>query len=171
MDKILDLWLPNNLMPNGRNNEGSPAMMKLWYMGGKEVDDQCREFEQLLEACANDELEDWLSDTQGLLAYVILCDQFSRNMHRDNAKSFATDERARRVVKKMIGQGKLGDYKIFEIILLMMPLMHSEENNGYDVVAMQALIQTYIIDAHKNNEDEKIKQFAEKIGTATIGSG
>ena len=45
----------------------------------------------LWQAAHDGGLEHWVEGTVGTLAYLILCDQFPRNMHRGAAHAFATD--------------------------------------------------------------------------------
>jgi uncharacterized protein (DUF924 family) len=68
----------------------------------------------------------WLTYPSGTLAYLIVCDQFSRNMFRQDAKAFQLDRMARAVAKQAV-RHKF-DLKIDEPArqFFYMPLMHSE---------------------------------------------
>ena len=68
----------------------------------------------------------WLTDAAGALAYVILTDQFSRNMFRDDGRAFAADKSARAATKIALDRG--WDNQISEPArhFYYMPLMHSE---------------------------------------------
>ena len=68
----------------------------------------------------------WLTYAGGTLAYIILTDQFSRNMFRDTGKAFASDRIARAAAKMAIAKG--WDKKIDGMArqFFYMPLMHSE---------------------------------------------
>ncbi len=68
----------------------------------------------------------WLTYASGTLAYLILTDQFSRNIHRGAAEAFATDRVSRAAAKAAIGHG--WDFKIHEPArqFFYLPLMHSE---------------------------------------------
>jgi len=39
-------------------------------------------FQQDVEAAASGDLDHWLEDAQGKLAFILLCDQFTRNIYR-----------------------------------------------------------------------------------------
>jgi uncharacterized protein (DUF924 family) len=67
-----------------------------------------------------------LTYATGALAYLILADQFSRNMFRDTGQAFASDRAARAVAKAAIA--KRWDMAIDEPArqFFYMPLMHSE---------------------------------------------
>ena len=68
----------------------------------------------------------WLTYPSGTLAYIILTDQFSRNMFRDTGKAFASDKLARAAAKAAIAKG--WDKRIDGMArqFFYMPLMHSE---------------------------------------------
>lgn len=68
----------------------------------------------------------WLTHASGTLAYIILTDQFSRNLFRDDAQAFATDKIAKAAAKAAIAKG--WDMRIDEPArqFFYMPLVHSE---------------------------------------------
>ncbi|KUF11447.1 DUF924 family protein [Pseudoponticoccus marisrubri] len=68
----------------------------------------------------------WLTYPSGVLAYIILADQFPRNMFRGEARAFASDGVARAAAKQAIHRG--WDLKIDPPArqFFYMPLMHSE---------------------------------------------
>jgi uncharacterized protein (DUF924 family) len=103
------------------------ADSKRWWKKDPAFDAEIRErFGALHSAIEADECEDWLQSARGALAYVVVLDQFSRNMFRGSARMFASDERALRAAKAAIDDGHdqtLGDA---ERGFLYMPFMHSE---------------------------------------------
>lgn len=74
----------------------------------------------------------WLTYPSGAMAYIILADQFPRNMFRQDAKAFASDEVARAAAKQAIHRG--WDKKIDAPArqFFYMPLMHSENLGDQD---------------------------------------
>jgi len=63
-----------------------------WYAGGAELDQEMRDrFECVYNRACEGALSLWLTHATGTLAYIILLDQFSRNMFRDTPKAFASD--------------------------------------------------------------------------------
>lgn len=113
-DKVLDFWL-DDVGPKG------------WYDQSNALDKKIRaKFEKSWnDACAGG-FSMWLTYPSGALAYIILLDQFSRNMFRGTAKAFASDRMALAVAKQCIDKG--WDMKIDEPArqFFYMPLMHSE---------------------------------------------
>lgn len=113
-DEILAFWL-DEVGPKG------------WYMGGEDLDQMIRDrFEETYNAACHGALSLWLTYPSGTLAYIILTDQFPRNMFRGTPKSFATDKVARAAAKAAISKG--WDLRIDEPArqFFYMPLVHSE---------------------------------------------
>ena len=111
---VLSFWL-DEVGPEG------------WYRGDKPLDDEIRDrFEAVWDDSQAGGCGLWLTDAPGTLAYIILTDQFSRNMFRDDAKAFASDRGARAATKVAIDRE--WDLTIAEPTRLFfyMPLMHSE---------------------------------------------
>jgi len=84
-------------------------------------------FIALHEVIDRGEREDWLETARGALAYVIVLDQFSRNMFRGTARSFASDARARSAARRAVERGDDRALSDDERPFLYMPLMHSED--------------------------------------------
>ena len=73
------------------------------------------------------ELDDWAKEPDAATALILIFDQFSRNLYRNDARAFAQDGRCLRIVHDMMASG--ADRKVPEDIapFVYMPLMHSED--------------------------------------------
>lgn len=69
---------------------------------------------------------DWTYTPRGLLAAVVVLDQFSRNMYRDTPGMVASDEQALALALEGIALGYNRKLRIAERVFLYMPLMHAE---------------------------------------------
>ena len=69
----------------------------------------------------------WRDDPRHLLAAVILLDQFSRNLFRDQAAAFASDPIARRLTAEALAKGWDAGMTHEERIFLYLPMMHGED--------------------------------------------
>ncbi len=99
-----------------------------WFKKDPSFDAEIRErFESLLKAASRGERDDWLDTTRGTLAFVVLLDQFSRNMYRDRSEEYAFDTRCLRVVRQALEKGIDKELRPVERKFLYMPLMHSED--------------------------------------------
>lgn len=99
-------------------------------------------FSSLHASAARCELYAWRGSAQGRLAEIIVLDQFSRNIYRDQAASFANDPFALAMAQEAITAGADRVLLSAENNFLYMPFMHSEslaihevalrlfENNG-----------------------------------------
>ena len=98
-----------------------------WYSGEEALDADIRSrFQEDYAKACEGALSLWLTYPTGTLAYIILTDQFPRNMFRGTAKSFAADGIAMAAAKMAISKG--WDQKIDEPArqFFYLPLMHSE---------------------------------------------
>ncbi|MCB1405035.1 MAG: DUF924 domain-containing protein [Rhodobacteraceae bacterium] len=112
-DEILRYW--TDLGPEG------------WYAGGEALDAEIRgRFLDTWTEAARGAHLGWQSCPEGMLAYLVLTDQFPRNMFRGEARAFATDARARAVASRA-WQHKI-DLEIDEPLrqFFYMPFMHAE---------------------------------------------
>ncbi len=113
-DEILAFWL-DEIGPEG------------WYKQDEALDDEIRRrFLPVWEGAMAGRHGLWLTYPSGTLAYIILLDQFSRNMFRGQARAFASDRISLAAAKQAIHRG--WDMMIDEPArqFFYMPLMHSE---------------------------------------------
>ena len=71
--------------------------------------------------------ENWLDDPRGRVAYVIVLDQFSRNMFRGTARMFEGDRQALAAAVEGVARHEDAALTVNERSFLYMPYMHSEE--------------------------------------------
>jgi uncharacterized protein (DUF924 family) len=99
----------------------------LWFGGSSVLDHQIKtNYEKLVVAAAEGELDDWKSSPQGRLALIILLDQFPRNIYRNDPKAFAFDFLAQQLALEGI-EGR-DDLKLLptERVFFYLPLEHAE---------------------------------------------
>lgn len=79
------------------------------------------------------ELYDWRKEVLGRLAEIIILDQFSRNMFRGSALSFAYDSLALALSQEVIFLGFDKKLSPIEKNFLYMPFMHSESLEIHEI--------------------------------------
>ena len=79
-----------------------------------------------------------VSAPRSVLAAVIVLDQFSRNLYRDDPRAFSTDPAAHRLSKAAIAQGFDTALKTEERYFLYLPFEHSEDR-GDQALAVQLI--------------------------------
>ena len=112
------------------------AVLDFWF---KEIDakqwwTKSAEFDQLIAsrfgslhaAAARCELHPWRETPPGRLAEIIVLDQFSRNMYRDQPQAFACDALALALAQTAVATQADAVLEIQQRAFVYMPYMHSE---------------------------------------------
>jgi uncharacterized protein (DUF924 family) len=111
---VLDYWI-DEVGPEG------------WYGEDAARDAEIRaRFEAMWEHAMEGALSLWLTYPTGTLAYIVLTDQFSRNMWRGTGRAFASDRAALAAAKAALSRD--WDLRIAEPArqFFYLPLMHAE---------------------------------------------
>ena len=117
-DDVLRFWFGQT--PGASRSE--------WFRKDARFDAEIRErFGALHAAAANREREAWRASSESLLALVIVLDQFSRNLYRDDARAFAQDAHARGCAVQALERGD--DLALLPVqrMFLYLPFEHSED--------------------------------------------
>ena len=121
---VLHFWLGDGLQLGWCSDD----RRSLWFGGGAAQDALVRErFGPLVEQAIDGGLQDWEHPITHRLALVLLLDQFTRNVHRGQARAFAGDARAQRLVRQAIDSGQDLDLAPVGRAFLYMPLEHAED--------------------------------------------
>lgn len=121
IEKILAFWF------GAPDSEIYGTNRKIWFSKDPEFDRQLREkFLPEYEQAAAGALENWRSEPLSCLAYILVCDQFPRNMFRDTPRSFATDDQALSAAQSAIAQGFDQQLLPVQRWFMYLPLEHSE---------------------------------------------
>lgn len=100
---------------------------KQWFQKDPQFDkDLAKEFSSLHRSACLAELSHWRSEPLGRLAEIIVLDQFSRNLFRDQPQSFAYDGMALALAQEAVGCGADQSLSALQRSFLYMPYMHSE---------------------------------------------
>ncbi|MCG9695755.1 DUF924 family protein [Shewanella sp. Isolate11] len=100
---------------------------KAWFNKDAEFDVMLSQrFQGLLEQAKRGELYTWRTSPKGRLAEIIVLDQFSRNIYRDQAASFAADTIALVLAQEAVACGVDKQLPDEQLAFLYMPYMHSE---------------------------------------------
>lgn len=98
-----------------------------WFKGSKDLDQKIIDRFSSLHARAKQmELSSWRTSAKGRLAEIIILDQFSRNIFRNNAEAFAHDSAALALAQELISLKLDQELKPQEKSFGYMPFMHSE---------------------------------------------
>lgn len=98
-----------------------------WWMKSEEFDNLVRQsFEKYVLLAEKGELSHWLETPLGTVAFIVVVDQFPRNIYRDTPEAFSRDSLALSAcldgIEKGFDQGLHPTQRVF----FYLPLMHSE---------------------------------------------
>ena len=124
-DDVLRFWFGDTPGPARRE----------WFRKDAAFDAAMRDrFGALHAAAANRELESWRASPEPMLALVILLDQFSRNLYRGDARSFAQDGHARECAAQALMRGDDLGFLPVQRQFLYLPFEHSESLADQDLM-------------------------------------
>lgn len=140
---VLEFWF-NQLKPSD------------WYKKDSNLDKEITEkFLDLYHRAVRGELFLWRNSIKGRLAEIIVLDQFSRNIFRDNAKAFQYDCLALTLSQEASRSDSVGELSLTERSFLYMPFMHSESS-----IIHEEAIKYFSIPGLENNLEFEIKHKA-----------
>ena len=151
--KILDFWFKESL---------AEELFRKKNSFDKKVRDKF--FNDYEKAIIN-EYDDWQDEPKSCLALIILLDQFSRNLFRNDKKAFEQDHKCRLIVNEAIDRGDLEKLGINEKLFVLLPLLHSEEISDHIYVHNLSNVhlknhpQITLIKSSWKNHTDVIKKF------------
>ena len=123
-DDILQFWFGGSAL----HTEPPEGSMQRWFMGGAVLDDEIRRrFADTHQRAASGALDSWKETLQGRLALLIVLDQFSRNLHRGDARAFACDPAALALSRSMIAAGDDAAMGFWQKLFAYTALEHAED--------------------------------------------
>ena len=126
--EVLAFWFgPGGSTPPGDEAETVRACIARWFSRDAQVDAAIRAcFAGLRDDAIAGVLDDWLATPHGRLALIVLVDQFSRNLFRDDARAFEHDALARAWCIEGLRLRADLTLRPLERLFLYLPLEHSE---------------------------------------------
>jgi len=112
--EVLDFWF-------------EPEHMKLHFAENDEFDSKIRErFLDTWKAAAEGLLVDWRKSIRGRLAEIIVLDQFSRNLWRNDIKTYTQDKIAIALSQEVVNHPEYETLSKDEKKYILLPFTHSE---------------------------------------------
>ncbi|MFY0639615.1 MAG: DUF924 domain-containing protein [Bermanella sp.] len=148
------------------DEKAAQRQASLWFQSTQELDEKIKQdFQPLVESALNNEFNcDCLEDD---LAYIILLDQFTRNIYRGQGKAFSGDQRSLNKSLQLIEKDIHLTLPLHVATFACMPLQHSEDieihTQSIEVFTQLANLhgepaQGFLSFAHKHKDI--IEQFA-----------
>jgi uncharacterized protein (DUF924 family) len=122
--EILDFWFPYEIIP------------KFWFDKNKETDEYIiTNYTGLLKKAENHELNHWKTTSSGHLALIIILDQFSRHIYRNDSNNlYKNDCIAYHHAKEFIVNNKDVHLTNLEKMMLLMPFRHHNDISSYEFI-------------------------------------
>ncbi len=118
---VLDFWFG----PEDDAAFGTPR--KEWFTKEAAFDAVLHDrYADLWRQARNGMLSAWDASPRELLAFIVVCDQFPRNMFRGDPRSFATDPIALDAARRMVGRSWDKQLRSVEKAFAYLPFEHSE---------------------------------------------
>jgi len=122
-EDILQFWFGD--AANAPQN--AEARMSLWFDASPGLDAQIRaRFGATVESAARGQYASWVRAPRPALAFIVLLDQFPRNIWRGTERAFAHDGQALAVARQAVAAGFIHELAPIERPFLTLPFQHSE---------------------------------------------
>lgn len=119
---VLEFWFGSDPADFGSHGKA------FWFVKNANVDAAIRrQFLPLYEEAVAGQLSAWQESARGSLALIIVLDQFSRNMFRDQPRAFSADSLARQIASQAIEHGFDSQLSPLQRAFMYLPFEHSEE--------------------------------------------
>ena len=120
--EIIDFWF----LPATAPDHGKPRAQ--WFSKDKEFDLLItQKFAHLVEQALSDTLSVADNSPSSALAYILLLDQFTRNIYRDTPRAFAGDSKARGAAQMMVDSNMDQQLPPMQRCFVYLPFEHSED--------------------------------------------
>lgn len=120
---VLDFWFG----APGTAADIAGRQRTLWFGKSAANDQQVVErFAETLIAAGKGELDSWMHSPRGLLALIVVLDQFPHHIHRNLGLSFAYDAQSLALTQGMIQRGDDARVAPIERVFVYLPLEHAE---------------------------------------------
>jgi uncharacterized protein (DUF924 family) len=123
IQSLLDFWFGDILTGAPLTAEKS----RLWFGKSESVDrEMAARFSGLVERAGKGLLDSWAKTSEGLLALLVLLDQFPRNIYRGQPRAFAFDPLALKLALRVVDSGLDHQLPVLARAFVYLPLEHSE---------------------------------------------
>jgi len=158
IDAILSFWFQDQALSAPQID----SRMEIWFSEDPVFDHEIdKAFAHDVEMASDGKLDHWAHKPRGLLALILLLDQFRLNIHRGTADAFSKDKAALKLCVEGAMAKRDQELSPIERVFFYMPLQHSESLKVQNkAVNIYARLADAVIPTHKETF-ATIAQFAE----------
>jgi uncharacterized protein (DUF924 family) len=121
-EDVLDFWFA----------DGPAVRREVWFKKSDAFDELCAPFAGATAAARDGAFDAWADTPRGMLALLILLDQFSRNLYRGSPLSYAADPKALCLARRAVRLGFDLALTPVERMFMYLPFEHSEDPDDQD---------------------------------------
>lgn len=162
-EQVLHYWFDDAEQNIERLHEQS----KNWYSVSTERDEEIkREFGTLLQEIATGQRQEWMQTSSGVLALVLVLDQFTRQIYRKRPEAFAHDAQAIAITYSGISRGLDQEMSVPGRLFFYHPFQHSEKLKDQEFgVQIVRNLRSHCDEKWHEYVDESIRYFEEHYET------
>jgi len=121
IEDVINFWF-------GGADAAPQIRMQRWFRPDPAFDAEIRtRFGGLVDEAAAGKLTGWPATARGALAFVLVLDQFPRNIFRGTARAFAHDAKALEAARAAVADGLDRQLGFMERMFLLLPYEHAED--------------------------------------------
>jgi uncharacterized protein (DUF924 family) len=136
VEQVIEFWFGDAPSPTSE-------IFQRWFSKDPAFDEEIRRrFGALHQEAYDDKLRAWHGHARGELALIVVLDQFSRNLFRDDPRAFACDHAALAIARELRRAGRARELSLHQQMVALLPFEHSEDRSTQceSVAAFTALL-------------------------------
>jgi len=136
VDEVIEFWF-------GPAPSPTAEIYDRWFRKDARFDEEIRrQFGALHAEAVDGRLAAWRGHARGELALIVVLDQFSRNLYRDDARAFAADHAALEIARELRRAGRSHELTFHQRMIALMPFQHAEDRSTQveSVAAFESLV-------------------------------
>ena len=120
---VLDFWFAVRQL----DEPNIDSRMDCWFGNNPDFDAELTErFSELSEQALLGDLDHWADSPDGILALILLLEQFPRHIHKSDKKALRGDRKALKLCEQGVGSDAYRKLSAIRQIFFFMPLQHAE---------------------------------------------
>lgn len=145
INDVITFWFGTSPTP-------TREVMNRWFVKDPAFDDDIRsKFGSLRADGVAGKLSSWRGAARGELALLVLIDQFSRNLFRDDPRAFAADPVALAIARDLLASDRARELTFIQRVVALLPFEHAEDRSAQ--VEGIAAFETLLADAKASGAD------------------
>jgi uncharacterized protein (DUF924 family) len=151
--EVRDFWFG----APGSETAGQPH--REWFVKSAAFDEQIRQrFGAAIDIAIAGGLREWDAEgPEGVLARILVLDQFTRNAYRNTAQSFAGDALALTSARQLVDSGAHKELQPLQRAFVYMPFEHAE-----DAFMQERAVELFTVLAHEHPGFDEMLDYAHR---------